>query len=76
MFSFTADGAQSAEATQTINTAVLQEGLSAGCHPDTDINVTRIAITRQTRIVPKLWVTLLTPKFAYFRQRMNHTSLL
>lgn len=76
MFSFTADGAQSAEATQTINTVVLQEVASAGCHPNTDINVTRIVIIRQTRIFPKPWVTLLTPKFAYFRQRMSHMSLL
>lgn len=70
MFSFTADGAQSAEAAQTINTVVLQDVVSAGCHPDTDVNVTRIAIIQQT-IFPKLWVTLPTPKFAYFRQRMN-----
>lgn len=76
MFSFTADGTQSAEATQTINTVVLQEVVSAGCHPDTDINVTGIAIIWQTRIFPKPWVTLLSPKFAYFRQRMNHMSLL
>lgn len=57
MFSFTADGTQSAEATQTINTVVLQEVVSAGCHPDTDINVTRIAIIWQTRIFPKPWVS-------------------
>lgn len=51
MSSFTADGAsrfeQSAVATQTVNTVVLREVVTAGCHPDTSAHVTRIAIIWQ-----------------------------
>lgn len=59
MSSFTADGAlrfeQSAAATQTVNTVVLREVVTAGCHPDTGSHVTRIAIIRQARFFfPKL----------------------
>lgn len=59
MSSFTADGVrrfeQSAAATQTVNTVVLREVVTAGCHPDTGSHVTRIAIIRRARFFfPKL----------------------
>lgn len=59
MSSFIADGArrfeQSAAAAQTVNTVVLREVVTAGCHPDTGSNVTRIAIIWRARFFfPKL----------------------